>query len=1032
MKALIIHCSDIHLKESGNYIKDKLDKFIESFQNYCYEYDVLFLVITGDIAYSGKTEEYLQAIEFIDQVKDEIKEYSKKELNIVMIPGNHDCNYNINDFSVRDTIIKDILDKNGNDIDESKIKQCCKVQKDWDKFYDTYASMKPLYNHPLLKILKFSFSSYTIIFYCYNTSWLSTKEIDPYGNIIFPINYFDEKLFKENGNLTLSLFHHPFNWQSEQQKEFKEHIEQTTDIVLTGHEHISSKSNSDNFKGNITEYICGSILQDNNMETSGFNLIKIDLEKKQYQIKALSWNNEYYSCINENNSWISYNQGNKTRFKLNREFEQWLSDPGADFNHSEKKLFLDDIFIWPTMKNVIEDIKEDRKNENSKHYDGQEILTKINEKENKFVLIGEDKSGKTALCKVIYKHYYDNGFIPIYIDGSAISASNYSDLKKIINRSFGEQYSKELLERYKQKSYKKKVLIIDNINYSKLSSKYRIKFFKEISKILPNIFITGNVFLEFEDIINEQSDETEVFGGYNLYKIMEFGRVKRSKIINKWHLIGVEETTNDQELVRIHDKSQELMNMIIGNNFIPSYPIYLLTILLTEKNGQPNHLIKSTYGHYYNYLITNSFIKLGLSNDDIDAYNNYITELAFYIFNNDYQELTEREIEDFNKWFSSEYKITLDYQTIFSSLDSFIFEKRNQMYRIKYKYIYYYFVAQYLANNINENAVVEIIKKLCKELYIEESANILLFLTHHSKDPLIIGELLENAKNIFPETKPIEFNDDIEFLNDLLNKFPKEFYEEKDIFEYREEKLRKQEKFDNYYKENEKYEKPQKEVATGSEDGDTGLEFRSNIVIALKNIEILGQVIKNYYGSMKGKQKRKLTEKVYFLTLSTLNAFLKKAFGSKEQLNITVNNYIEKKGFENREKIEKRIRNILFYIAQGISCYFIKKASQCIGTEKLSQVFEEIKNEMPSNAVKLLDISIKLGYYKAFPFKDIEELVERFKKNYFSRYLLNYLVLEYLYMFPTSYKDKQRICRIVGISIRTQHKIDQISDQKKR
>jgi len=58
MKILILQLSDIHLKETGNTVLMKLDALNNAVKNLCIGIDKLFLVISGDIAFSGKSTEY--------------------------------------------------------------------------------------------------------------------------------------------------------------------------------------------------------------------------------------------------------------------------------------------------------------------------------------------------------------------------------------------------------------------------------------------------------------------------------------------------------------------------------------------------------------------------------------------------------------------------------------------------------------------------------------------------------------------------------------------------------------------------------------------------------------------------------------------------------------------------------------------------------------------------------------------------------------------------------------------------------------
>ena len=78
----------------------------------------------------------------------------------------------------------------------------------------------------------------------------------------------------------------------------------------------------------------------------------------------------------------------------------------------------------------------------------------------------------------------------------------------------------------------------------------------------------------------------------------------------------------------------------------------------------------------------------------------------------------------------------------------------------------------------------------------------------------------------------------------------------------------------------------------------------------------------------------------------------------------------------------------------------------------------------------MIDISIKLNYFKDFPFKEIKELMEESFNNYMPITVLKMMVINYLYMFPTSISEKQKICALLGISVQFQQIIDNKSTQK--
>ena len=72
MKFSILHLSDIHFKASNNSIIEKQGRLFDAFKNKILDSECLFIVVTGDIAFSGLPEEYEHAISFFDLLKKNI------------------------------------------------------------------------------------------------------------------------------------------------------------------------------------------------------------------------------------------------------------------------------------------------------------------------------------------------------------------------------------------------------------------------------------------------------------------------------------------------------------------------------------------------------------------------------------------------------------------------------------------------------------------------------------------------------------------------------------------------------------------------------------------------------------------------------------------------------------------------------------------------------------------------------------------------------------------------------------------------
>lgn len=71
----------------------------------------------------------------------------------------------------------------------------------------------------------------------------------------------------------------------------------------------------------------------------------------------------------------------------------------------------------------------------------------------------------------------------------------------------------------------------------------------------------------------------------------------------------------------------------MGDKLIPSYPIFVLSILQSMNLVKPNNYEQTSYGYCYQSLIHFALAaKAKIKNEDIDTYINYLSELAFSLF----------------------------------------------------------------------------------------------------------------------------------------------------------------------------------------------------------------------------------------------------------------------------------------------------------------------------------------------------------------------------------------------------------------
>lgn len=1014
MKISMIQISDIHIRNNKNdFIFSKLESLKNIIINTTRTSDYVFLLVVGDIAFSGTHEQFTKGLDLLNLLYTSIPE--KNRVDIIFVPGNHDCDFNINKEE-RDYFLNTLNDP-VSDLPSFIIDALCKPLEAYYEFIDLFEpnyNPKELYKDKLFEQRIYNLDGFEIVFNCLNTTWLSQIHENP-SSLKYPIENYEGK-FKFNSHMTITLFHHPLHWiEPNNKRDIENILLSNSDLVFSGHEHSDTEKQINFLNNEETLYFEGTALQTNYSHESGFSIIDIDLNGNKL-------NKSHYTWESTRNIYVLHKElkdisiriaktKNRTSITLTDDFYTWLTDAGIQIKHpaTTNSISLNELFIYPDVE-VINYLTSEsidkmvRKN----------LKDILFEEENKRIfMLGQEIYGKTTICKIAYTEYYNQGFIPIFIEGNDIKQTSKEEIEKLIKKHFSQQYGEGKLDEFVQKPRESIVIIIDNLDLSKLNPKFKAIFIDNLNSLYERILITASELQQFEEILNPELYSQQE--DYLNLKLLPLGNKLRLELIEKWNNIGDYLYLDEQNKVQRIQKGVTLTKEIIGNNFVPSIPFFILTILQTIESDETN-IKDSAYGHYYEYLIKSQLIAIRLNNEDLDAFYNYISYLAYYCFNNSLKFLSHKDLNTFHIAYNDKYKLNTDINSNIDLLTkASILKKYGSEYEFKYKYVYYYFVAKYLTDKLIQAdddlvEIEEIIKKMCNTLYNEENSNIVMFLSHLSKHKLILNSVLENARDIFKLISITKLEKDIEPLNSLITDIPKFVLENRNILEERKKRSEIEDQAAEEYAIT-----TLNSTEEINDDDDINKEFDlvANINWALKTLEIMGKILKNYYGSISAVKRVEITEEIYSLSLRSLNIFLTNFIEKKESIIELLQKSLKDFEQSSDEKLEHSASRLLFNIITSITEFFISKVSDSSGSSKIIETYEEVLNKNHYLSVKLIDIAIKLNHGHSIPFKDIEEILPEIKTNYLVKTLLSKLVIDYIYMFPVEYKDRQRVSALL-------------------
>ncbi|GAW65500.1 metallophosphoesterase protein [Geoanaerobacter pelophilus] len=1017
MKFLLLHLSDMHLKETDGFIVGRAESIAACLYDQLYKVNRVFVAITGDVANSGKQEEYHLAKEFLNKIKCCIQRERNVPVSFVITAGNHDCDFS-KPTSIRDTLIREMQENGEKAIDDEKIEECVKVQKNFFAFRNEIASENVISDDNLIRHQHFDNSS-GVTFWSINVSWMSQVR-EKQGQMVFPTSKY-KKGFKNDGALSVVLLHHPLNWYAQgTYHPLKQLVKSAGTIVVSGHEHTQGASDQEDIYGNQNIFIEGGAIKPHEKTIpSAFNIIMLDMENNKYLCEILEWNGTIYVRRSTAVPWREFREiAGKKRSELEPDpsFEQRILEVGAIFSHPGKStLTLPDIFVYPDLRELIDDKKAKRP------FSAKELA---DNKYERVILRGQDKSGKTSLLLTLFSRFVSNKEIPLFIGGSSISKVSEQDLAKLIEKLVTAQYGAENLEAYKQLPSEKKVLLLDDLDKIVTNEKARSKIISFFEERYKRIFITTGDFFDIKELISPET--VDVVKDFKSYDVLPFGHVRRLELIQKWYNIGEFCFMPDVELNLKVDQAEKILNTVLGKNLIPSVPIYLLALLQSIESGQKNRLENSAFGHYYNYLISDALKEIALRPDEWDEFYNYCSQLAWECNQLKKRELDEAELRAFTDNFSQKYH-PVDFAVRIKQLSQAkLLVAKDGYYSFSYPYIYYFFLGKYLATNINNSVVVALIDHYCDHLYVSDYANSILFLTHFSKEDKIINRIVNNLCGLFNDKLPVQFEKDTVKFNELLDDTAKLIIEDTDIYENR--------KTVNGIKDNNESEENVSELVDQAEVNDIAeLDLFSKINLLFKTIDIIGQILKSYYGSLTNPQKETMLTEVFDAPLRALKDFVDYISEDKEALIKEVEGWIKKEGKKLEQvELKAKARKGIFNTVGMFNFVFLYKTSNAIASEQLAGVVRRVVKNNPSLSYKLIELGTKLELPGKMPIEEIKNLKILTDGNVFARRILETYIVHHMYMFKTDIRDKQRIGELLDIQVGLQRTIDIKSQHQKR
>jgi hypothetical protein len=113
--------------------------------------------------------------------------------------------------------------------------------------------------------------------------------------------------------------------------------------------------------------------------------------------------------------------------------------------------------------------------------------------------------------------------------------------------------------------------------------------------------------------------------------------------------------------------------------------------------------------------------------------------------------------------------------------------------------------------------------------------------------------------------------------------------------------------------------------------------------------------------------------------------------------------------------LAKAAHATVFGLTHATAFATIKRISYAVGLPALMDTFDAVRAETTTNAVDLIDTSLRLDQSTAFPERQVEQLARELEGQPFALAVLRALVVNHFNLFPVHFKTKQAVCEALGI-----------------
>lgn len=737
MKILLLHLSDIHIKDEKAINNFQIGKIADALN--AFTFNRIVLLLSGDIAFSGERIQYSIGKVIIGKLINEIKNRCKhtKWINTICVPGNHDIAYGERPISSNElqTIRRD--NTYANNIKTELIKQ--KNYLDFAKKY------RPEAKEALFEQCIIDLDGYQVEINLINSAAFSSLEEDKGLHYIQTTDV--QKLqTPTHADFVISMMHHSPEWFIDGIKNsLEEAICSKSSIVLYGHEHYLGKKQI-SFENGREAYIQagGCLALNGDWSRSSFHIGAFDSDTLEYKHIKLTWNlsQGQYEESEEETIKLANKPSEERVLTLVEEFQDTLL---TDKKRELSKDFRD-YFVFPRLE---PEMQSNASNKDFLQEDAfvEEILSK-----KKVLITGGYNSGKTTLLKELFLKLFPE-YVVVFCGIDDIRGKNTD---RILQNSFQEIYgnSPSDYNRFLQTPKSKKVLIIDDID--QIQQKYFESFVEQMNNYFEYFIFASRQFVDLS-LFERMKVQLKASDTIYKYKIAPLYADKRQEIISKVVALKAADETEIPRIVKLLCEAitsqKNFMNL--DPDFVIKYVEYYCNNL-----GDINTGDSGVFSKVFEAGIINALSQYTSARLSVDKARLLLSKVAFYIHFNKAYPISELQmlsiIADYNSEYGDSVRGT-EFISIIEKAKIVEFDNLRQGYRFVNKNYLAYFTAVEIIRLYNDTGNDTALRSVLHSACFGINGDILLFISFITDNVRVLRLILEIAQRYTEEWPEFDF-----------------------------------------------------------------------------------------------------------------------------------------------------------------------------------------------------------------------------------------------------------------------------------